>query len=117
MTALVFLKNVKYMEKEEKKLSGVATPEQIAMWKNLHCDVFTLTVGNKIAYLKRPDRKTMQAADALGSADGIKYHEVILENCWLGGDTEIKTNDSYFLQTISTLDEIVNYGRAVLKKL
>jgi hypothetical protein len=104
-------------EVREVSLSGVASEEQIAMWKRLHGDVFCVKSKDKVCYLKRPDRKTLSAADAIGSSDPMRYNEIILENCWIGGDTEIKTNDNYFLEVIQILDELVNFGRAEIKKL
>jgi hypothetical protein len=102
---------------ENKKLSGEATSEQIAMWKNLHRDVFEVKVSDKICYLKRPDRKTLSAAESIGYQDPMRYNEVILENCWLGGDSAIKTNDVYFLETVPVLEQLIDYGRAEIKKL
>jgi hypothetical protein len=105
------------MEKEQLKLKGQATPEQMEAWKNLHGDVFEITAADKVAYLKRPDRKTMSAVSAIAETDPMRCNEIILENCWLGGDEEIKTNDRYFLMAISQLDVLANFGVATIKKL
>ena len=67
--------------------------------------------------LKRPDRQTLKVAEAVGKEDAMRYSEIVLENCWLGGDEEIKTNDLYFLEVLPTLEELVDYGRAEIKKL
>jgi phage gp16-like protein len=104
-------------KKKEVELSGVATPEQIAIWKKMHRDVFVVIATDKVGYLKRPDRKTLQAAEAIGETDALQYNEVVLENCWLGGDPEIKTNDLYFLEVVPALPKIVDFGRAEIKKL
>lgn len=104
-------------KKEEKVLSGQATPEQIAMWKKQHIDVFEVVSRDKVCYLKRPDRNTLRAVDAVSESDYLRGDEVVIENCWLGGDPEIKTNDVYFLEAIQTLKEIMDYGRAEIKKL
>jgi hypothetical protein len=108
---------IKEKEETPEILSGVASEEQIAMYKQLHRDVFEVKTGNKVCYLKRPDRKTLSAADAIGSTDPMRYNEVILENCWLSGDNEIKTNDNYFLEVVPVLAELVDFGRAEIKKL
>ena len=102
---------------EKKALSGEAMPEQIAVWKNLYRDVFEVRASDKICYLKRPDRKTLSAANSIGNHDPMRFNEIILENCWLGGDTEIKTNDIYFLETVPVLKQLIDYGRAEIKKL
>jgi hypothetical protein len=109
---------MKKAEVTEIAMSGAASAEQIAMWKQLHRDVFEVKAGdNKVCYLKRPDRKTLSAADAIGSTDPMRYNEIILENCWLSGDPEIKTNDSYFLEVVPVLAELMDFGRAEIKKL
>jgi len=102
---------------EEKGLKGVATPEQIQTWKNLHGDVFVIEVEGRVGYLKRPDRSTMSAAISIGEKDPMRFNEIMLENCWLGGDEAIKTEDRYFLAVIPQLDVLVDFGVATLKKL
>lgn len=92
-------------------------PEQIEAWKKKHGDVFRVTVGGKVAYLKRPDRKTLGAAAVVGKNDPMKYNEILLKNCWLDGDEEIKTDDSLFLGVSSKLAELVEIKEAELKKL
>jgi hypothetical protein len=108
---------MKNTENEKKVLSGEATPEQIAMWKNLHRDVFEVIATDKVCYLKRPDRNTMKAVVVIGEQDDMRANEVVLENCWLGGDPEIKTNDIYFMEVIPALAEVLDFGRATIKKL
>jgi len=97
------------------KLSGQVSDEQIAMWRNEYRDVFKVIATDKVCYLKRPSRLTLKAVDAI--EDGDHSNEVLLENCWLGGDPEIKTKDIYFLEVVPALAEIVDFGRAEIKKL
>ncbi len=47
----------------------------------------------------------------------MKYNEVLLENCWLDGDEEIKKDDSLFLGVSSHLAEIIEIKTAEIKKL
>ncbi len=91
--------------------------EQIEEWKKKHGDVFCVTVDGKTAYLKKPDRKTLSAAAVLGKSDPMKYNEVMLNNCWLGGDEEIKTDDALFLGVSSKLSELIEIKEAEIKKL
>ena len=95
--------------------SKIATPEQIAEWKAQHGEFFGITVEDKICYLKKPDRKTLSFASQVG-ADPMKFNEVILKNCWLGGDEEIMTDDSLFLAVSSKLDQVVEFKKAELVK-
>lgn len=102
---------------DKKELKGVATPEQIESWKNLHKEVFTVTVGDSIGYLKKPDRNTIKAVSSIGQSDSIRSIEILLENCWLGGDEDIKTDDDKFFGVSQELAKLINFKQAELKKL
>jgi hypothetical protein len=102
---------------EETILSGQASQEQIAMWEKEHIDVFEVKVRDKVCYLKRPSRLTLKAVDAIADKDGDKSNEILLENCWLGGDPEIKAVDLYFLEVVPALEQVLDFGRAEIKKL
>ncbi|WP_234169570.1 hypothetical protein [Bacteroides thetaiotaomicron] len=91
--------------------------QKICEWKAKHGDVFQVEVDGRVAYLKRPDRKVLGAAAVTGKSDPMKYNEVILNNCWLEGDEEIRTNDAMFLGVSAQLAEIIEIKEATLKKL
>lgn len=93
------------------------TQNQIEQWKEQHGGVFKVVVEDKVAYLKTPSRKVLGYASSLISKDPIKFNEIILNDCFLGGDEEIKTNDAYFLAASSKLSEIIEVKEAELVKL
>jgi hypothetical protein len=101
----------------KEQVKGQATAEQIAMWKNLHGDIFEARVDESIAYLRKPDRATIKAMAAVAQSDPIRASEVLLENCWLGGDETIKTDNGKFLAVSATLSQLVEVKTAELKKL
>lgn len=105
------------MQENNKEIaqSNVASAEQLAQWKAEHGEFFGITVEDKVCYLKKPDRKALSFASQVGS-DPMKFNEVILKNCWLGGDEEIKTNDSLFLAVSVKLDQVVEFKQAELVK-
>lgn len=100
------------MKQEEKTIET-----KIAEWKKKHGDVFLYTADSKACYLKKPDRKTLSAAAAIGQNDPLKYNEILLNNCWLGGDEEIRTDDGLFLGISQKLAELVEVREGELKKL
>lgn len=101
---------------EETKTSpNEATPEQIEKWKLAVGDVFAIKVDGKICYLKRPDRKTLSFASQVGN-DPLKFNEVILKNCWLGGDEEMMSDDSLFLAVCTQIDQVTEFKKAELVK-
>ncbi len=97
-------------------LKGKATAEQISEWKKKHSDIFKVEVGDSVCYLKNPDRKTMSYVATLGN-NPIRANEALLENCWLGGDESIKTDDKKFFGVSSKLAEIVQVKDAEITKL
>lgn len=106
-----------YRAMNEKENNKTITPEQIESWKKKWGDVFCVTVGDKVAYLKRPSRQALSAAAVVGKNDPMKYNEILLGNCWLAGDEEIKTDDALFLGVSTKLGELVEVKEAELKKL
>lgn len=91
---------------------------QIDAWKAQHPGgVFALSVAGKKAYLKTPGRKELGAAMSLSKGDAFKMNEIILENCWLGGDVEIKTDDRLFMSACQKLDVLIEFEEAEIKKL
>jgi hypothetical protein len=93
------------------------TQEQIEAWKKKHGNVFKLKIEDKECYLKTPDRKTLSFASSVATKDPLKFNEILLNNCWLGGDEEIKTDDSLFLAASSKIAEIIEVKEAELEKL
>ncbi|MBY0486170.1 MAG: hypothetical protein K2P85_03110 [Flavobacteriaceae bacterium] len=92
-----------------------ATPEQLAAWKTQYGEFFGIVIEDKVCYLKKPDRKALSFASQVGS-DPMKFNEVILKNCWIGGDEEILTDDSLFLAASSKLDQVIEFKKAELVK-
>lgn len=93
------------------------TKEIIENWKKQYGKIFQVEVDGRFAYLKKPDRKALAMAAVVSKNDPIKYNEIILNNCWLEGDEEIKTDDALFLGVSGKLAEIIDIKEAELKEL
>lgn len=91
--------------------------EQIQEWKQKYGEVFRIKVDDKECYLKKPNRKTLGYASMAGKENPLKFNEVILRDCWLGGDEEIRTDDTLFLSVSSKVAEIIEVKEAELEKL
>ena len=74
-----------------------------------------ITTESVVAYLKTPSRKIISAATAIGGKDPIKFGELILQNCWLGGDERIKTDDTIFLSANAVIGDLIKIKTASLK--
>jgi hypothetical protein len=94
-----------------------ATKEQIAGWRAKHGEIFCIKVEDKYCYLKKPSRKALGYASMAGKESPLKFNEVLLNDCWLAGDEEIKTNDTLFLSVSSRIGEIIELKETELVKL
>lgn len=93
------------------------TEEQIQEWKQKHGKVYKIRVDDKVCYLKRPSRKTLSYASVAGKDDPIKFNEVVLRDCWLCGDEEIKTDDVLFMSISPKLADIIEIKETELEEL
>ena len=93
------------------------TTQQITEWKQKHGEIFKITVDGKEAYLRKPDRKILSYVTSMASNEPLKFNEILLNNCWLGGDTEIKTDDTLFLSASAKLGQLIEIKSAELVKL
>jgi hypothetical protein len=106
------------MNKENKSLrSGELSPERENQLKEKYPTLFKLEFDDKVAYLRKPDRATLKAAMSKVLTDPIGFAEVILKNCWLEGDEEVKKNEEYIMGAVAPLNNIVNARTAELVKL
>lgn len=109
---------------DEGTTTATTTKKQIEAWKKQYGQVHEISVpgndeGDVIykCYLKKPDRKIIAMASSVGSKDPIKTAELVLNNCWLGGDEIIKTDDDCFLAAVSVLGNLVKTREAEIVKL
>ena len=94
------------------------TNEQIAQLKAQHGDIFKITVeSGESCILRKPNRKELSYASTAGQNDPLKFSEIILNQCWLEGDEQIKTDDELFLAVSQHLGELVKVKSAELEKL
>lgn len=94
------------------------TQEQVDSWKKQHGEIFLIAFEDgKEAYLKKPDRKVLSFAMTKMQTNPLGFAETILNQCFIGGDDEVKTNDNYFLGAASQLEGLMEVKTAELKKL
>lgn len=106
------------MANNEKTAPVEVDQARIDAWKKEHGEVHKLVVAGKVGYLKIPDRKTLSLAmSRIAKNDILGGTEAILENCWLGGDPEIKTDNKLFMAATSKVGELIQIEEATLEKL
>jgi hypothetical protein len=115
-------------EKEVKSLPGGVTQDQVNAWKKAiaadNGKVYKIEVPSDhpadppyTCYLRTPTRQTLGAVSGRISADPIKANEILLQNCWLGGDDVIRTRDDLFLSASAKLGDLFNIKEASIKEL
>lgn len=95
------------------------TPEQIAKWKQKFGDIFVYEADDLACYLRRPDRKVIElaTAESSGGQQAFRFTEVVLANCWLDGNEELRSQDKYFMGLSGKIGEMVEIRAGELKKL
>lgn len=72
---------------------------------------------DKLAVLRSVTRADLSYASTKVEEDGLYgMLGAILEECWLLGDEEIKSNDEYFIPACNTLNKVVDGKKAHLLK-
>lgn len=94
------------------------TKKQVQQWKEQYGEIFKITFEDgKEVYLKKPDRKVLSYAMTKMQGNPLGFAEVILSQCHLGGDADVKGNDDYFLGASVQLEGLMEVKTAELKKL
>lgn len=95
-----------------------ALQNQINAWKAEHGEIYYFKVGdNKECYLKKPSRQTLSYAAVAAQTDPLQYNEVILNDCWLAGDEDIKSDTGLFLSISQHLPSLVQMVTVEMVKL
>lgn len=81
-----------------------------------------IRVEDKVCWLKKIDRATLEIAFGYIMAVNerpqyIRAGEIILLNCWVGGDEEIKKNEDYLIPACFQAYELIKLKEASLKKI
>ncbi len=94
------------------------TKEQIQEWKKKYGDIYCIGFDDgKETYIKKPNRKTVSLAMTKMQTNPLAYAEVILNQCFIGGDESFRTNDAYFFGASAQLEQIMEVKSAEIKKL
>jgi hypothetical protein len=103
------------METNQEPL-GTVSQEQIQQWKNKYGEVYSFTSDNKICYLRKPDRKVLAYVSSIQN-NPIKSSEAMVNNCWLGGCDDFKTDDSLFFGLTQKMGALIQIKEVELAKL
>lgn len=104
---------------------GKATPEQITEWKKQYGEgqiqVLKVKISENetaLAYLKPVGRDVAAKAMSLyAEKQIIQTGEFIINNCWLGGDDRIKTNEKVSMAAAVQANALVEFLETSVEKL
>ena len=100
---------------------GQLTETELSRLKKQYGRVYAITVEDDgeayVAYFRRPDMSTLSAMTKMAKTDEIQASKVLLENCFVGGAEEVKTDTALFLAVVGQLSKVVGSVRATLKNV
>jgi hypothetical protein len=70
-----------------------------------------------VGYIRKPSLKELRHANAVAGTDAIRFNEVILNDCWLGGDKSLIEDEEKFLGVSSQLDKVIKIAQVELVEL
>ena len=86
-------------------------------------DVYQITVkgqtpdDNVVAYFRAPKRAEVASFMRHSKEDSLRAGEVLITNCFVGGDARIKTDDTLFLSAVTQIAGIIDIRESELVKL
>jgi hypothetical protein len=105
-----------------------ATPAQIASWKKEHgadqiLKLVIIPTDDKnelppaVAYCRKPTIVELILAEQTGQNSIIQEGEILLNNCWLGGDEIVRTHTAYKLQACLKAHSLTERMVSTLEKI
>lgn len=91
---------------------------RIAEWKKQYGYVFGyVSDDGKCCVLRAPDLTILDACRIISRGSSIQFDIALLENCWLDGDPELKTEDKYRMGVFDWLGTIIKKTEGELVEL
>lgn len=108
-----FFKQQKIMNKDKE-----ITKEQIEQWKLQYGSIFRYkSEDGKVCYLKTPTLTIIDACKTIAGGSSIKFDIALVDNCWIEGDDELKTQDKYRMGLFDWLGGIIKKVDGELEEL
>lgn len=87
-----------------------ASPEQIQQWKEKYGTVYELNADGSFLYVFDPSTSLIKFKLVMAARRKSVGHMVdcIINNCWIGGDENFKTDESLKLGVESQIDEMID---------
>jgi len=90
----------------------------IKEYKNKFGHVFKYTSKDgKSCLLRNPDLKIIDACRTVSGGSSVKFDKALVDNCWLEGDEELRTNDEYTMGLFDWMGGIIKKVDGQLEEL
>lgn len=94
------------------------TSEQINSYKAKHGKVFKYkSKDGKMCLLKSPDLNVIDACRTISGGSSVKFDKALVDNCWIDGDEELRTETKYQLGLFDWLGGIIEKVDGELEEL
>lgn len=109
--------------KNTAKLAGGITQAQLDQWKKEHEEIHVITVevskkDKAVGYLRPLQRHEYGLAlQAYNKKSPIAAAELVLNNCWLGGDERIMKEDKVYISAATAAQELVDFLPSSISKV
>jgi len=97
---------------------GKVILDKIESAKKKHGEVsWVLTEDDRDIFLHKPSRHVVDMAMAKSRTNPLGLIQVLLDNCWVGGDVLVKSDSKYLVGLAGEVDSIIGTVKAEVKKL
>lgn len=108
----------KQMNAVDPTAPSAVTAAQIEDWKRKHGKVFIYeATDGKKCYLRQPNRRIISAAAVTAGNDSLLQKELVIKNCFLGGDRELLDEDKYFYVMAGQIEGLIEVVEGQLKEV
>jgi hypothetical protein len=108
---------------KEKVVHGKLAEQAIESLKNAHGRVYEVIIPiddegaeHVAAYLKKPSRQALGKVMGIMNSNPVKANEILLADCWVGGDDRAKTDDEAFLSLCEAMGDLITVRKAEIEK-
>lgn len=111
------------MTKKEENKGLTELEKTVKRLKQKHSVVYTLKIPRNdegtehaIGFVRKPTRQELAPIVPQLTTNPLGAMEILLNTVWLEGDEDIKTDDELFFGAISSLEPLIKFRVAELKK-
>lgn len=90
---------------------------QLDEWKRLYGTIKGYGADGKIAVFRTADINIIDACRTISKGSALKFGIFLAENCWLGGDEELRKEDKYKLSIAEWGNELIEVAAGEMVEL